>query len=265
MRRSLGFALIAVLWTVTALTAIVGLAVGAARLGQETSFNRLALTRGRWAAEACLAIVQARWVQHRLADSGSEGLGRDARCAWRLSDPTARLNVNVADPGELAAVVCSRRGTACGVDSLIARRRAGAFTDLEQVARVAGVDPGALPLLTVDGPGSVNVNAAPPAVLLAFPGLTHEAVARIEERRALGRPIPNLDALAADLSPDARSVLLAHYADLARQLTFGPPVLLCTTRGWVEGIGAVDRLDATIEVLVVPLPDRLAVVRRRMS
>ncbi len=265
MKGSRGFALIAVLWTVTALAGIVGLAVAATRFGQATSFNRLALTRGRWAAEACLAVAQARWVEHRLADTAAEDLGRGVRCAWRLSDPTARLNVNVGEPDELAAVMCSRRGTVCRVDSLVALRHARPFTDLEQVGAVRGVDSAALRLLTVDGPGSVNANAAPPALLLAFAGLTPEAVARIADRRALGRPITSLDALAAAVSPDARSALLAHYADLVRQLTFAPPVLGLTARGWVEGVGAVDRLDATIEVLVVPLPGRLAVVRRRMS
>ena len=264
MSGSRGFALVAVLWTVTALAGIVGLAVAATRLGQLASFNRLALTRGRWAAEACLAIAQARWAQHRLADTAAEDLGRSVHCAWRLSDPTARLNVNTAEREVLAALICTRRGATCEVDSLVALRHARPFADIEQVAAAPGVDAAALRWLTVDGPGSVNANAAPLAVLRAFPGLSPEAVARIEGRRSLARPITSLDALAGELSPDGRSALFAHYADLARELTFASPVLLLTARGWVGGVGAVDRLDAAIEVLVVPLPDRLAVVRRRM-
>lgn len=265
MSASRGFALIAVLWTVTALAGIVGLAVGAARLGQQESVNRIALARGRWAAEACLAIAQARWAQHRLRDTTATDLGRGTRCTWRLADPTARLNVNTADPADVAALLCAPRAPRCPVDTIVALRRAQPFTDLEQVAALPDVDSARLALFTVDGPGSVNVNAAQAAVLLAIPGLTPEAAVRLQERRALGRPIASLDALAAHLSADARAALLAHYADLARQVTFAAPVLTLTVRGWVDGVGAADRLDATIEVLAVPLPDRLAMVRRRMS
>jgi len=265
MSRRRGFALIAVLWTVTALAGVVGFAVGAARLGQQTSLNRLALTRGRWAAEACLAIAQARWVQNRLADTTTEDLGRGTHCAWELTDPTARLNVNEADPTELAALLCPGRAGGCPVDSLVARRRAQPFADLAEVAGVPGVDTTALPLLTVDGPGSVNANTAAPAVLLALPGFTPEAIARITESRAVGRPIASLDALAGAVSSAARAPLLAHYADLSRELTFAAPVYLLTTRGWVEGIGARDRLVAVTELMVVPVPDRLAIVRRRLA
>jgi len=260
-----GFALIAVLWTVTALAGIVGLAVGAARLGQQTSLNRLALTRGRWAAEACLAIAQARWVQHRLADTATEDLGRGTRCTWELTDPTARLNVNTADAIELTALLCGSRAAGCPGDSIVARRRAQPFADLEEVAGVPGVDTTALASLTVDGPGSVNANAAAPAVLLALPGLTPEAIGRLAESHAVGRPIASLDALVTAVSSAASAPLLAHYADLSRELTFAAPVYLLTARGWVEGIGARDRLAAVTELMIVPLPDRLAIVRRRLA
>jgi hypothetical protein len=126
------------------------------------------------------------------------------------------------------------------------------------------IDSSLLALLTVDGPGSVNANAAPAAILLALPGVSPEAVTRLLDRRALGRPYGSLDALAADLSPAARAQLLAAYADLSRALTFGAPQLLLTAEGWVASAGPPDGLHATIELLVVPLPDRLATVRRRM-
>jgi hypothetical protein len=264
MRAKRGFALIAALWTVAALAGVVGLAVGAARVGQQASVNRLALTRGRWAAEACLAVAQARWAQHRLADADSIDLGRQARCRWEVRDPTARLNVNVADPEVLAVALGAERDSGRVLDSVLRLRAAGPITDLAQVASVPGVDSAALSLLTVDGPGQVNANAAGPRVLGALPGLMPEAVARLRERRRLGRPITSLDALAADVSPAARAQLLAHYADLARELVFTPPVLLVTAGGWVGGVGGRDRLHTAIEVLAVPLPGRLAVVRRRM-
>ena len=68
MKGKRGFALITALWLIAAVSAIVGLQVAATRLGQQTSFNRITLTRGRWAAEACLAIVQSRWRAKVLAE-----------------------------------------------------------------------------------------------------------------------------------------------------------------------------------------------------
>src|SRR5438874_2686509 len=95
-----GFALIAVLWVLTALTAVVGLSLAATRLGQQVTGNRVTLTRGRWAAEACLAITQARWNQEKLGDTTTIDLGRETRCVWEVRDPTASLNVNTVD-GEI--------------------------------------------------------------------------------------------------------------------------------------------------------------------
>src|SRR5258705_10766181 len=92
-----GFALLTVLWLITTLSAVVGVALATTRLGQRVTLNRIALTRGRWAAEACLAIVQARWAQHRVTDTATIDLGRGMRCAWRIEDPTARVNVNTAE------------------------------------------------------------------------------------------------------------------------------------------------------------------------
>src|SRR4029077_2023240 len=99
-----GFALLAVLWVVAALTAIVGLGLGALRIGAQGSANRLQLTRGRWAAVACLAIAEARWAKRRFTDTGTVNLGRQTRCTWRSDDPTARVNVNTATPTLLRAV-----------------------------------------------------------------------------------------------------------------------------------------------------------------
>jgi hypothetical protein len=115
----------------------------------------------------------------------------------------------------------------------------------------------------VDGPGTVNANAAAPQVLAALPGLGPEAVDRVVGRRAGGRPLTSLDALVAELSPVARAALLAEYAALARLLVFSPGQLTIEAAGWVE-IGATAP-RATIDVVVVPLPSRLAVIRRRLQ
>jgi hypothetical protein len=232
---------------ITALSTVVGVALATTRLGQRTTLNRIALTRGRWAAEACLAIVQARWAQHRLADTATIDLGRGMRCDWCIEDPTARVNVNIAEREVLDRITPS-------ADSIVARRRLNPLADLGEVP---DLDP---TLLTIDGPGTINLSAASRRVLLALPGLSAEAVDRLLARRALGRPVGSLDELAGLLSPGGREALLARYADLARIATFSPPQLKIAATG---GIGR-EPPRATITIVVVPLPERLAVIRRQM-
>jgi type II secretory pathway component PulK len=242
-----GFALLTVLWLITALSAVVGVGLATTRLGQRTTLNRVALARGLWAAEGCLAIVQARWVQHRLTDAATIDLGRGMRCDWRIEDPTARVNVNTAEREVLERVTRD-------ADSIVARRRESALADLDELP---DLDP---TLVTIDGPGTVNLSAAPRQVLLALPGLSAEAVDRLLTRRAVGRPVGSLDELAGLLSPGGRVALLARYADLARLATFAAPQLKITVQGSVRG----EPPRATIAILVVPLPERLAVIRRQM-
>ncbi len=261
-----GFALITVLWLITALSAVVGLALASTRLGALTTRNRIALARGRWAAEACLGIAQARWAESRLADTATIDLGRGTTCAWEVEDPTSRVNVNSADREVLERLLGSREQGAVRsvVDAVIEARRRGKLEDVAQVGQLAGWIPGWTDLITVDGPGTVNANAAARAVLAALPGMSGEAVERILYRKSVGRPIRSLDELVAELSPNARAALLERYADLARQITFSAPQLRLSAYGWVAGLGGRDRLHATTELLVVPLPDRLAAIRRRM-
>lgn len=242
-----GFALLTVLWLITALSAVVGLALATTSLGQRTTLNRVLLTRGRWAAEACLAIAQARWVQHRLADTGTINLGRGTQCRWHIEDPTARVNLNTA-PREVLQRVTRN------ADSIIDRRRLRSIPDL---ADLPGLDRS---LLTVDGPGTVNLSAAPKEVLLALPGISPEAADCLLARRATGRPVASLDELAGLLSPNGRENLLANYAELARLATFAAPQLIIIAEGFVGG----ELPRATIAVVAVPLPERLAVIRRQM-
>src|SRR5438309_1525238 len=58
-----GFALLAVLWTLTAITMLTGAAMAVARLGSTTTRNRVLLARAAWAREACGEILQARYAQ----------------------------------------------------------------------------------------------------------------------------------------------------------------------------------------------------------
>lgn len=266
MRRR-GFALLAVLWTLVAVSAAVGGALVALKDGERATRNRVLLARGRWAAEACLAIAGARREAGRWSDAATIDLGRATRCAWHTQDPAARLNLNTADRALLQRFFISTgmpadRASAL-LDSVVARTRHAPFASVEQLRDIADVPDTALAQLTVDGPGTVNANAAAPQVLAALPGLGPEAVDRIVGRRTSGRPLTSLDALAAELSPVARAALLAEYAALARLLVFRPGQLIIEAAGWVAIEPAAPR--AMIDVVVVPLPSRLAVIRRQLQ
>src|SRR5437763_1728769 len=89
-RSRRGFALIAVLWVITALAALLGVALATTRLGTLTTRNRVLLARDRWAAEACLAIAAARWADHQLADTATIELGRSTRSPPICRHPPAR-------------------------------------------------------------------------------------------------------------------------------------------------------------------------------
>jgi DNA uptake protein ComE-like DNA-binding protein len=262
--RARGFALLAVLWTLAAVSAAIGGALVLLRDGDGATRNRLLLARGHWAAEACLAITQARWGTSSWADSDVVGLGRRTRCAWHASDPTARLNLNTADRDVLvrlfSAEGLSPAEAAALADAAVARRRVAPFESPEQLRDIAAVPDLSFDELTVDGPGTVNANAAWPAVLGALPGLGSEAVALLLGRRLGGRRLTSLDDLAGSLSPVGRGALLAAYGDLARVLVFSAPQLHVTATGWVEGNAPV--LQARIDEMAVPLPTRLAVIRR---
>jgi len=251
-----GFALLAVLWTLAAVSAAVGGAMALLKDGERATRNRVLLARGRWAAEACLEIAAARWGGERWSDTATIDLGRGTRCAWRATDPTSRLNINTAEREVLERLLAS----AALVDSIVARRRDAQFLSPEQLRDIAAVPDALLALLTTRGPGTVNVKLAAPEVLAALPGLGPEAVALIMRRRAGGRPIASLDELAAQLSPAGRAALLGEWPAASRVVSFGAPQLVIEATGWVEG--AAPRLRAEIELLAVPLPSRLAPIGR---
>jgi type II secretory pathway component PulK len=260
-----GSALIAVLWVLAIVGAVVGAGAGTARLGNGASANRVVLTRGRWAAEACLAIAEARWVDHVLADSATVDLGRSTTCTWSLDDPTSRLNVNVADSATLRRFVLQfgvpERAASMFVDTVLTLRQTP-LTDMASLVDLPGYDARSARFVTFDGPGTVNANAAAEPVLEALPGMTREAAERLVARRTIGRPINSVDELAGELSPAGRATLVAAHSELSRSLTFAPPQLVLTAKGWVASVGL--NPHATIELVVVPLAGRLAVVRRRM-
>jgi len=115
-----GFALLAVLWTLTAITMLTGAAMAVVRLGSTTTRNRVLLTRAAWAREACGEILQARYAQDAsVRQLDSVDLGRNTWCTATLDDPSMKLKLNVADRAALVTVLQEvvRRSTL--VDSLV--------------------------------------------------------------------------------------------------------------------------------------------------
>lgn len=260
-----GVALVAVLWTVTLLSGVVGTAVYAVRVGQIAARNRMALTRARWAAEACVAIAQARWAAGSMADTATITLGR-TRCRWRVDDPTAHVNLNTAD-GEwlarlFAAAGLDQQASTALAAATVERRARARFTDTRQLQDLPAFDPRVLALVTVDGSGVINASAAPAEVLQSIPGLSREAATRLIRQREAGRQVSGLDDLLGRLSDPSRAQARAHYAGLARILRFGPTRLVLHAFG--RDTAASSRVQAELELLVVPLPERLAVLRRRL-
>lgn len=241
-----GFALLAVLWLIVALAAVGGVSVAGARLGVATTRNHVLLARADWAREACVEILRARYVQHPdLRTLDTVDLGRGTWCTATVEDPGAKLNLNEASREHLVAVL-----SAPLADSVIAHRP---YVDLSQIA-ANGLER----LLTTRGSGQININAAPREVLAAVPGLTSEAVSVILGRRAMGGRLTSADELAASISPSARNVLYAEYQDFLRAATFAPGQLVVVVVGGVRDTRLVVRETLT----AVPLPERLAIVRR---
>jgi type II secretory pathway component PulK len=247
-----GFALLAVLWVITALTALTGAGLLVARIGSTTTRNRILLARAEWAREACGEILLARFA----ADAATRGLepidlGRGTWCRASIDDPSAKVNLNTADR-EVLAQLFARLGVQPAIaDSVVALRRRGPIYDVRQVP---GLDSA---YVTTRGTGVINVNAAPRQVLLALPGVTEEAVRMLMGRRGF-RPLQSADELAGAMSRSSRAILLNNYAEFVRAAVFAPPQLIATIAGGVYGTPIVARATLT----TVPVPGRLAVIRR---
>ena len=254
-----GFALLAVLWVLTAVTALVGTGMVVARLGAETTRNRVFLVRAEWAREACGEILLARFA----ADPSTHevppvDLGRGTWCRASLDDPAARLNLNTADRAALVNLFSTLGVAPALADSVIELRRNAPIYDVRQIDGVDSVGAAYLArFVTTRGTGVINVNAAPAEVLRTLPGITEEGVALLIRRRD-GRRISSADEVAGALSRSSRAMLLNNYAEFVRVAVFGTPQLIATLEGGVRGTPIVARATLT----VVPVPGRLAVVRR---
>jgi len=277
-----GLALLAVLWTLTAVTVLAGAVITVARLGSATTRNRILLARAAWAREACVEILQARYAQDAsIRALDSVNLGRGTWCAVSVEDPSVKLNLNLADRPTLVTVLQAVVRRSAVVDSLVdalldwrdpdaaprplgdesSGNRNGPLADVWELRSVRGFTDSLVaslvPFLTTRGTGAINVTAAPPEVLGALPGITEETTRLLMMHR--GRtPLSNADALAGFLSPGARATLLASYPEFVRAAVFAPPQLVGVVTGGVRGTPITARVTLTI----VPVAGRLAVIRR---
>lgn len=254
-----GFALLAVLWVITALTALTGAGMLVARLGHETTRNRVLLARAEWAREACGEILQARFSTNPAVRTVEPvELGRGTWCRASVDDPAAKLNLNSATREELAHLFVALRVPVRLADSVIAARRQQSIQDVRQVRAIdSALAMRLAPFVTTRGTGVINVSAASPELLRLLPGMTDESVFVILSRRS-SRPLGNADELAGSLSPSSRSMLLSSYAEFVRVAVFAPTQLVANVEGGVHGTPIVARATVTM----VPVPGRLAVIRR---
>lgn len=255
-----GFALLAVLWVIAALAALVGAGLLVARLGSATTRNRILLARAEWARDACGEILEARFVADpTMRALAPIDLGRGTSCRAWLEDPGARVNLNTADRDVLAQLFAELRLAPTPADSVLARRSRGTIYDVREVPGFDSVAAARIaPFVTTRGSGAINVNAAPREILRLLPGMTEESVMALLSRRST-HPLGTADELSGVVSRSARATLLGGYAEFVRISTFAPQQLIATLEGSVRGPPAI---VARATLTVVPVPGRLAVVRR---
>jgi hypothetical protein len=267
-RRS-GFALLAALWLIVALAVLGAVGIESARTGSLVTRNRVLLARAEWARAACAEILLARYAANPATRAVPPvDLGRRTWCRATVEDPAARLDLNAAPREAVAQVVCATRAGSCPdslIDAVVSARAGSPLLDPRQLLELPGWDSALVvrlaPFVTTRGTGVINVTSAPAAVLVTLPGFGQEAVFLAVSRQTAGAPLRSLDELAASLSPSGRRAVLAHYAELARVVTFAPPRLVVTVEGGVRGTPIVARGV----LMAVPTPQRLAVIRREIE
>jgi len=132
----------------------------------------------------------------------------------------------------------------------------GAWRDLERTmhdsgAMLDGCD------LDVRVDGRLMLSRATDVQLAGLPGMTPEAIARIFEFRARGEPITDLLQIEGQLSPVAKLMFDAHYAELTRVTTVEPDVWVVRSRAHV----GVPPTPMNVEVRFVRGGTRAAVIR----
>jgi general secretion pathway protein K len=279
-----GFALLTVLWLIAGLGAIAAGALALARVGAGASRNRILLLRAGWARNACEEIVLARYAaQGRIAPLDSVDLGAGVWCAANVEEAGTRLDLNLASPEALRAMLGDSlaepvldwrdpddiaRPLGAERDWYLTRGRPvprnAPLAAVAELRLVRGFDSATVrrvePLLTVSGDVRVDLNAAPREVLTALPGLDPAAVTVIVARRAL-HPIGSSDELLGLLAPSSRQALLNRFQEFTARAGYAP----ARVRLRVRGMAGRPALVSNEQLTAVPVPGRLAVIRRELS
>lgn len=232
------------------------------------------------------AATGSSWADLDRAVAESSVL-RASGCELSFRPVGAALDVNAADGGMLRAALDALGVEPARADSLVAALldwmdpddiprtggaerswyeargafppRNGPIADARELQRIRGF--GAVPLEGVFDveAGRICLLHAHPAVLAALPGFTPEAVDRVLALRRGDGDFPELPALAARLSQDARARLMASFADLALVATTLPDAWILVSRARVGR----PPVTAVVELRLVRAGTRAAVVRRR--
>lgn len=277
-----GSALLLALWLAVALTVLTGTVLAMVRLDATASRNRMLLTRAAWAREACAAILHVRFDPAApLRPLDSVDLGHGAWCRATVHDPAERLNINLASDEQVKALLANDSVADAVLDwrdkDTLARPhgaeatyyrsqalpppRNGSFAAVEELRYVRGIRDSDIPmlegLLTVHGAGRINAARAPEQVLATLPGFTLQDARVVAEGRAPGSAL-SLGRLLDLLPAERATALLARGPELQAAVTFTAEELVVQVSGRIGG----SPLVAQSELLAVPTPTRLAIVRR---
>jgi len=247
-----GFALVAVLWTLVALATLAGAGLASIRLGVTVSRNRILLGRAAWAREACAEILLARLTASLEARSGEHdssggvdtvNLGRGTWCRASTERPAAQLNLNLASRAALLRLFGSEE-----IVAAILQQRP--LPSAEVVQSLAGWDAERmttlLPLVTTRGDGRIDLNRAPPAVLLALPGMTDPMVERLMRERAMGRQLEAPEELPSMLPEDLARSFGPRYGAFLQAAVTQPAGVIATIEGGVRGSPLIARATLTL-------------------
>lgn len=280
-----GFALVAVLWMIVmGGTLVASLTADARFLGLMARQEQHHVT-ARWARVACEQILAALWAADTLTTAtGPETIGDGTTCEAGLLDPDGFMDLNRAAPelltrffqnDSLTAALLDWRDpdtlTADGESENAYYRshgrplpRNGPLLDPAELVLVRGFqDPATawrLAFVTTKGTGRVNVNAAPPPVLVALPGVSHGSAAAIIRRRAL-EPFRDVADLVGSLAPLDQQAALTAIESLTASVAFGGGTLLRRSIGYAGGQAYV----AHAEAVVRPVGRRLEVLRLEVT
>ncbi|MBA2684455.1 MAG: general secretion pathway protein GspK [Gemmatimonadaceae bacterium] len=214
--------------------------------------------------------------------------GREANdCEIAMRPAGDRLDVNAADAQTLRALLAGLRVDGPRRDSMVAALldwrdsdddprelgaesswylrsgrqspRNGALADILELHRVRGFEQISFDSVLDVEPGRVDLNHAPLSVIGSLPGFDVEAVSRMAEMRSERIAVRDLAVFSGALSPGAREVMLASFAELSRMTTTEPDAWVVTVRA----TGGSPAVGATVEFRLVRAGVRAAIVRRR--